>query len=701
MVMTSSVQIKNNQLIVGKERISLLSGEVHYWRLNPHHWSRCLDRAKEMGLKVIASYVCWDYHEYEQPRKAGQEGKFDFHGKTDPQRNLAAYLDMLEEKGFWIIIRPGPYVYTEWVNAGVPTYIARYHRMHPEFLKAAKRYMEKVVEVVKPHLATNGGRVVLWQADNEIDPFVGWYAEQLGLSGERGMFQDFLEEKYRTIKRLNDRWGADYGDFHQARATQSLLIKDKESIIRYLDFKQFVWWYVNKKAKWMVDTYRTLGVDVPIYLNTYPDVWVQNWREMNEIADLVGIDQYPVNEFTESEREQREFLERMIYARAVCRIPYIAEFESGIWHGFHYKTKVLSANHYRLICCTALQGGIAGWNWYMLVNRDNWYMSPINERGWIRPELFKAFKDIVSTYNQMKPAELEKLTDTAVSYSTLYRASSLSDPDHPTLVSLYDADIDYEFFDTGDSSHRQSNKPILFYYGGERLDKVGQQRLVDYVENGGNLMFFTSYPYLDDAMEQLNLLGIKKPDEVIESRYVEITLGETKVRVQSPLFSYCDVPGKAIVAEQVFRHGSQQEETDYLFNLEVGRKVTVGYTERRGKGTVAILGCHPNADVVIALHRHFKIPIYARSTTSGVHTSLFRSPKNSYYLIVTNNGEESKCAEIHLEQKLFGRKKSFYRMLPDGERLSISFERSPVLHIDVARKNGVVVELQMKEKGGG
>lgn len=313
--------------------------------------------------------------------------------------------------------------------------------------------------------------------------------------------------------------------------------------------------------------------------------------------------------------------------------------------------------------------------------------------------LFNAFKDIVSTFNQMKPAELEKLTDTAVSYSALYRASSLSDPDHPTLVSLYDADIDYEFFDTGDSSHKQSNKPILFYYGGERLDKVGQQRLVDYVENGGNLIFFTGYPYLDDTMEQINLFGISKPDEVIESRYVEMNLGGTKVRVQSSLFSYRDVPGRAIVAEQVFRHGSHQEETDYLFNLEVGRKFTIGYTERRGKGTVTILGCHPNAEVVTALHRHFRIPIYARSTTNGVHTSLFRSPKNGYYLIVTNNGEESKCAEIHLEQKLFGRKKSFYRMLPDGERLSINFERSPVLHIDVARKNGVVVELQMKEGG--
>jgi hypothetical protein len=298
----------------------------------------------------------------------------------------------------------------------------------------------------------------------------------------------------------------------------------------------------------------------------------------------------------------------------------------------------------------------------------------------------------------MKPAGLRKMTATAVTYSALYRASSLHDADSPTLANLYDADIDYEFFDYDAGFPKDSDCRLLFYYGCEWLAKKSQQILLSFVEGGGNLVFFTSYPFLDDSMNPLNLLDIKRPDGTVDSRYVEIEIGGRKLRIQSPLFSYHDVPGRPVVAEQVFRHGSHQEETDYLFNLEVGTKYTIGYVQKRGKGTISVFGCHPKVDLIIAIHKHFKIPIFSRSPVNGIHTSIFRSPEKKYYLVVTNNSGESKTAEIELDAKLFSRKQASYRILPEGDPVRVKFEDRPVLYVNLARKDGAVVELHMSRK---
>ncbi|MEW6747436.1 MAG: beta-galactosidase [Planctomycetota bacterium] len=119
--------------------IPLISGEVHYWRLAPPRWREIVTRVREMGLEVVATYVCWEYHEYDR-------GQFDFTGKTEPQRNLIGFLQLLQEMGFWIVIRPGPYIYSGWKNAGVPDHVAAYHRLSAEYQSAATLWIKAVAE---------------------------------------------------------------------------------------------------------------------------------------------------------------------------------------------------------------------------------------------------------------------------------------------------------------------------------------------------------------------------------------------------------------------------------------------------------------------------------------------------------------------------------------------------------------------------
>jgi beta-galactosidase len=94
--------VRDRAVWVGDRRVSLVSGEVHYWRLDPGVWPRVLSAAQELGLRTVASYVQWHFHEV-------RPGEFDFVGATDRRRNLVAYLDLVREAGLDLIIRPGPY----------------------------------------------------------------------------------------------------------------------------------------------------------------------------------------------------------------------------------------------------------------------------------------------------------------------------------------------------------------------------------------------------------------------------------------------------------------------------------------------------------------------------------------------------------------------------------------------------------------
>ena len=305
----TNVTISDYKVWVEDNAIPLIGGEVHYWRLVPENWQIILQRVLELNLQVVATYVCWDFHEY-------SPGEYDFTGQTHPQRNLTGFLDLLTEMGFWVIIRPGPYIYTEWRNAGVPDEAARYHRLHPGFLRMSRQYMKAVVPVLKPYLATNGGRIILFQADNEIDPWHQWHTEALGLGQKPGLFHEFLEERYSDINKLNDNWEAKFSSFDEARATMCIPPDRAELMPKYLDFCRFKHWFVHYAAQWMVDTYRKLGVDVPIYLNTYNHVSVKPWDDLEEIASFVGPDLYPTNEFANQIDEHRKLMDSVRYARS-------------------------------------------------------------------------------------------------------------------------------------------------------------------------------------------------------------------------------------------------------------------------------------------------------------------------------------------------------------------------------------------------
>lgn len=157
----------------------VVSGEVHYWRLDPSEWDDRLDKALRMGVTAIATYIPWLVHEL-------PDGTFDF-GQRHPHLDLVRFLELCAERGLAVIARPGPFVMAELKNEGLGYSVLRAHPeircegwdgerkpetmidyLHPAYLAAARRWFDAVIPLIAAHLAERGGPVIGVQIDNEI-----------------------------------------------------------------------------------------------------------------------------------------------------------------------------------------------------------------------------------------------------------------------------------------------------------------------------------------------------------------------------------------------------------------------------------------------------------------------------------------------------------------------------------------------------
>ncbi len=96
----------------------LISGEVHYFRINPKLWRNHLRLLKQSGADTVSTYIPWDWHEVE-------ENQFDFEGKTNPARNLLRFIRLCKEEKLDMVVKPGPYILAEYENQGLPSWLLK------------------------------------------------------------------------------------------------------------------------------------------------------------------------------------------------------------------------------------------------------------------------------------------------------------------------------------------------------------------------------------------------------------------------------------------------------------------------------------------------------------------------------------------------------------------------------------------------
>jgi hypothetical protein len=680
------VTIKDNSLYADKSRIDLISGEVHYWRLAPEVWPEVLKQVKALGLKAVATYVCWDFHEV-------KEGEFDFIGETNPRRNLLGFLSLLKEMGFWVIIRPGPYIYSEWKNLGVPDHAANYHRLHPDYLKKASVYIKEVSRIIRPYLATNNGNIILYQPDNEIDPFLYRFSRQLGLFKEKGPFKDYIQNKYKNISRLNKAWQTNYKSFRDLRAFLNYSKKTPGEIKRFLDLKGFLNDYVIKCANWVLREYRKNSIDVPSIINCYTGFKIQGPSKLAEIGDIVGFDIYPAAEFREYDEEFREYLQWLRVSNFISPLSYIAEFESGIWYGRHFKAGGLKGNHYRLKDISALAMGIKGFNWYMLVNRDNWQESPINEQAHTR-DIYSAFKQICMLYFKLDVPNLSSTSNVALAIDTdsFHIKSALTDE---VLSAAHEADLDYSLWPLKEGLPQEK---IIIYAAEDWLTKKKQKRLYDYVRKGGNLVFFNNACLYDEALQFNNLFGLKEPegsfggeDMIYSINNFYLNLNNKKIPIKAPLLCYNNLKGRGIKVYSDWLINSLNAPTKTKNTKDFFYDFYCGHEFRIQKGRVLCLYLKPTPELIRAVCDYFKVELPSVSMTKDVTTSVLRD-KNNYYLFVLNNSGSSNEALIKMDKKVLKKAQPPLDMINNENKIFIDKNKS-TLSLEIKSKDATVIKL--------
>ena len=161
-----SFEIKDGHFYRDGKVIPIISGEMHYPRIPHQYWRHRLKMLNAMGLNTVATYVFWNAHEPEP-------GKWNF----ERDYNLAEYIKIAGEEGLMVILRPGPYVCAEWEFGGYPWWLQNIEGMeirrdNPEFLKRTKLYIDRLYQEVAPLLMTNGGPIIMVQAENEFGAYV-------------------------------------------------------------------------------------------------------------------------------------------------------------------------------------------------------------------------------------------------------------------------------------------------------------------------------------------------------------------------------------------------------------------------------------------------------------------------------------------------------------------------------------------------
>lgn len=184
---------KNGFIINGKHEF-LIGGEFHYFRVPAELWEDRLQKMKATGANLISVYIAWNMHEPE-------EGKQIWSGDYDLDR----FLTLCEKYGFYVLIKPGPYICAELDFGGHPDWLIkkvakkefRIRMLDEKYLELCKYWYKSCAEQIHSHLITNGGSIIAAQVENEYDHLMEYGEEPISVEDAVKYFmflKDTMEE---------------------------------------------------------------------------------------------------------------------------------------------------------------------------------------------------------------------------------------------------------------------------------------------------------------------------------------------------------------------------------------------------------------------------------------------------------------------------------------------------------------------------
>lgn len=179
------IRFDNKCIQIEGRDVFVLSGAFHYFRVPKPLWHNRMEKLKSCGFNCVETYVPWNWHERRMPNSPKDESCLDM---TD----LEDFLNMAEEVGLYVILRPGPYICAEWSGGGFPQWIMHkkpakttfdtwLQSNDSEFLRWNEHWYKSVCKTVAPHQISNRPKgktgVIFFQVENEFNR-VKWFPSE-------------------------------------------------------------------------------------------------------------------------------------------------------------------------------------------------------------------------------------------------------------------------------------------------------------------------------------------------------------------------------------------------------------------------------------------------------------------------------------------------------------------------------------------
>jgi beta-galactosidase len=382
------------------EVLPLWAGAMHYWRHPRSDWRAGLEAMRDMGLRLVDTYVPWGVHET-------SPGEYDF-GEIESRLDVAGFLEMAHEIGLRCVLRPGPHINAELTYFGLPERVvwdpecqARTPGGHPvmlpmvpvafpvpsyasdAFLEETARWYRAVGQRLS-RLRWPEGPIVLVQVDNEGALYFrdGVYDQDYHPDSLLA-FRGFLRAKYRHLRAMRDAWGQQDLTFANVEPPRRFDARTVGDLPRHVDWTEFHEQLLSTAMDRMATALSDAGFDglptshnLPLGEAATP----LNPGRMSAI-DLLGLDYYHRAAPTEHWIILRRTTELACRCEGRDRVAYGAEVGAGFPPFFSPLDERDSM--YALTCAMAY--GLRGFNLYMAVERDRWIGAPIDPHGRPRP----------------------------------------------------------------------------------------------------------------------------------------------------------------------------------------------------------------------------------------------------------------------------------------------------------------------------
>jgi beta-galactosidase len=174
------IELKNREFRIDGQARLIVAGEIHYFRLQRADWPDRLAKLKAAGGNAVASYIPWLCHE-------PVEGQIDLEGRTRPELDVGAFIDLCRDHNLYFFARPGPFIMAEMKNEGLPYWLYTKHPeivpftwdgkrvptrtvdyLAPGFLAEVRGWYRAIMAVLAPRLQPRGGNILAVQLDNEV-----------------------------------------------------------------------------------------------------------------------------------------------------------------------------------------------------------------------------------------------------------------------------------------------------------------------------------------------------------------------------------------------------------------------------------------------------------------------------------------------------------------------------------------------------